>query len=134
MWIFLCFFSYEGPLCDTEKLQQALDKGAKSVDFTGLVAWLTQQLVLFGNIEEKVHATTSPDDSSSFLLELSSFLRELGCINKQLISGNINTRIATKNERILLIEYLIVELMASKITYVKKPKSESKLQLTIVCI
>ncbi|KAK0095367.1 hypothetical protein PV326_008562 [Microctonus aethiopoides] len=122
---------YEGPLIQLEKLQQALGAGAKSVDYTNLVSWLAKQLTLFGCIDEHVHATTSPEDSSSFLLELSSFLKELGCVNSELISGNVNQRLATKHERILLLDYLVVELMASKIIHAKNPETASKLQLTI---
>jgi hypothetical protein len=59
------------------RLQKAISGGAKSVDFTELVAWLSQDLKKFFKLDEHVHPTTTPDDSSSFLLELSSFLKEL---------------------------------------------------------
>lgn len=110
-----------------------MDKGAKSVDFTGLVSWLTKQLASFGNLDEDVQPTASPEDSSTFLLELSSFLKEIGCVNSQLTSGNVNQRLATRQERILLLEFLIFELMASKINYEKNPDT-NKMQLTIVII
>ncbi|XP_034937141.1 protein FAM98A [Chelonus insularis] len=121
---------YDGALLDAQKLSQALEKGPKSTEFTSLVSWLAEQLILFGSTEEHVHPTTCPEDSSTFLLELSSFLKELGCLNSQLVSGNVNQRLATKHERYLLLDYLITELMACKITKVKKPDT-AKLQLTI---
>ncbi|XP_011304753.1 protein FAM98A isoform X2 [Fopius arisanus] len=122
---------YEGPLLDSSRFDEALKKGAKSTDFTSLVAWLSEQLSIFGNFEERVHPTSSPEDSSSFLLELSTFLKELGCVNTQFMSGNLNQRLATRDERMLLLEYLIQELMASKIIEAKKPDAGSKLQVTI---
>lgn len=117
---------YLGYLLDEKKLNKALKKGAKSPDFTGLVAWFAEQFVIFENIEESIHPTTSPDDSSTFLLELSSFLKELGCINSQLTCGNVNQRLSTIDHRIMLIEYLIMELMSCKINYVKKRNITSK--------
>lgn len=125
-------FSYEGPL-DVGKLNHALEKGAKSVDFTALVSWLAEQLAMFCNLDEHVHPTASSEDSSTFLLELSSFLKELGCVNSQLTSGNVNQRLATRQERALLLEYLITELMAGKINHEKNPDT-AKLELTIVII
>ncbi|XP_015596643.1 protein FAM98A [Cephus cinctus] len=122
---------YTGPLLDPEKLSDALNGGAKSVEFTTLVAWLAEQLITFNDLDESIHPTSSADDASSFLLELSSFLKELGCVNRQLMTGNINQRLATKQERMILLEYLILELMTSKILECKKPTSNSQLEVTI---
>lgn len=115
-----------------DKLTEALETGPKSVEFTTLIAWLSDQLVSFCELDERVHATTCPEDASSFLLELSLFLKELGCVNQQLTSGNVNQRLATKTERTLLINYLVTELMASKISVTRKPEAANKLELTIV--
>ncbi|XP_043281580.1 protein FAM98A [Venturia canescens] len=122
---------YDGPALTPEKLSDALDKGPKSVDFSSLVAWLADQLVLFGELDERVHATTSPEDASSFLLELSLFLKELGCVNSRLMGGNVNQRLSTKEDRVILLEYLITELMTSKILESSKPKTANQLELTI---
>lgn len=126
---------YGGQLLDEKKLNQALEKGVKSPDFTGLVAWFADQFVLYENIEERINPSTSSDDSSIFLLELSSFLKELGCINVQLTSGNVNQRLSTIDHRVLLIEYLVMELMSCKINNAKKPNiSSTNNQVTIVSI
>lgn len=107
--------------------------GAKSTDFTGLIAWFSDQLATFTDIEETVHATNTADDSNSFLLELSSFLKEVGCVNEKLMTGHVNERLANESERAMLIEILATELMANKLLEVKCPKEEKKMELTIVC-
>lgn len=121
-------------MLDADKLSQALKLGAKSPDFTNLVAWFAEQLATFIDIDETVHATTSPDDASSFLLELSFFLKEIGCVNEKLMTGNINQRLANESERAILIEFLVTELMACKICEIKCPKEEKQMEVTIVSI
>ncbi|RLU23214.1 hypothetical protein DMN91_003417 [Ooceraea biroi] len=122
---------YTGPVLDSDKLSQALQGGAKSPDFTGLVAWFTEQLATFIDIDETVHATTSGDDASSFLLELSFFLKEIGCVNEKLMTGHVNQRLANESERAILIEFLVTELMAAKLLEVKCPKEEKQMEVTI---
>lgn len=61
-----------------EKFNIAVDEGPKSIEYTKIVEWLSKELKFLSSLEEHVHAITSPDDSSSFLLEVSSFLKELG--------------------------------------------------------
>ncbi|KAG5341253.1 FA98A protein, partial [Acromyrmex charruanus] len=122
---------YTGPMLDANKLLNALKLGAKSPDYTSLVSWFTEQLATFIDIDETVHATTSSDDASSFLLELSFFLKEIGCINEKLMTGHINQRLANESERAILIEFLITELMACKLLEVKCPKEEKQIEVTI---
>ena len=55
-----------------------MDGGPKSVEYTGLVEWLSKELQTLCKLDEHVNAVSSAEDSSSFLLELSSFLKELG--------------------------------------------------------
>jgi hypothetical protein len=121
-------------MLDSDKLSQALKIGAKSPDFTSLIAWFAEQLATFINIDETVHTTTSADDASSFLLELSFFLKEIGCINEKLMTGHVNQRLANESERAILIEFLATELMASKLLEVKYPKEEKQMEVTIVSI
>lgn len=126
--------SYTGPMLDPTKLRLALQTGPKSMDFTQLVSWLTNQIGSFSGIDESVQPTSSPDDSSHFLLELSTYLKELGCVNKKLITGNVNQRLASMCERIILVEYLISELMACKILESNKEIDKKAVQITIVSI
>ncbi|KAL6265658.1 hypothetical protein P5V15_002453 [Pogonomyrmex californicus] len=122
---------YTGPMLDVNKLSDALKLGAKSPDFTSLISWFTEQLATFIDMDETVHATTSADDASSFLLELSFFLKEIGCMNEKLMTGHMNQRLANESERGILIEFLITELMACKLLETKYPEEEKQMEVTI---
>ncbi|KYM98540.1 PREDICTED: protein FAM98A [Cyphomyrmex costatus] len=122
---------YTGPMLDTNKLSNALKLGAKSPDFTSLINWFSEQLATFIDIDETVNATASSDDASSFLLELSFFLKEIGCMNEKLITGHMNQRLANESERAILIEFLAAELMACKLLEVKCPKETNQIEVTI---
>ena len=80
---FLCNFTHLFGASRYEKLNEstlksAIAEGPKSIPFTQLVEWLTKELQFLYSLDEHVNAISSPDDSSSFLLELSSFLKEIG--------------------------------------------------------
>ncbi|XP_078041931.1 protein FAM98A [Augochlora pura] len=111
---------YNGELTESNKFMEALKLGPKSPEFTKLVAWLADEITILNEMDETVHAIASADDSSSFLLELSCFLKELGCINERLISGNINTRLSTQQDRYILLDFLGAELKASRLLEYKR--------------
>ena len=54
------------------------NSGPKNVEYTKLVAWVSKELQVLLQLEEGINATTSPDDHSSFCMEVSSFLKEMG--------------------------------------------------------
>lgn len=77
----IIFNRYTGELSDEAGLKGAVegqDGGARCPAYTSLVAWVTGELRVLGNLEEMVNATHSADEHSSFLMEVSSFLKELG--------------------------------------------------------
>ncbi|XP_076376001.1 protein FAM98A [Megalopta genalis] len=111
---------YNGELTESNKFMEALKLGPKSPEFTKLVAWLADEITILNEMDETVHAIVSADDSSSFLLELSCFLKELGCINERLISGNINARLSTQQDRYILLDFLGAELKASRLLEYKR--------------
>lgn len=118
-------------MLDGQKFLQELNVGAKSVEFTRLISWLANEIGEYTNIEERINATNSADDSSSFLLELSSFLKELGCVNDKLMTGNVNQRLIDKQDKLVLIDFLISELMAAKILQFNEPQDKS-LEISVV--
>ena len=72
---------YTGELNEETGLRKAVDGqdgGARCPAYTSLVAWVTGELRTLANLEEMVNTTTAADEHSSFLMELSSFLKELG--------------------------------------------------------
>lgn len=129
---FSWYYRYTGPLLDFTKLSVAVKDGATSLHFTGLVAWFSGELATFIDIDETVRP--AKNQANTFLLELSLFLREMGCVNEKLVTGCINHRLSTESERLLLLEYLATELMASKLLEDKYPKEEKQLEITIVSI
>ncbi|XP_037875986.1 protein FAM98A [Bombyx mori] len=116
--------SYEGPLSEEAVFAKAIEGGAKSLDFTKLVHILAEELKNLCHLEETVNMINDPDDSSSFLLELSSFLKELGCPYKKLVTGHMSSRLQSKDDRLLLLDYLISELMAARMVNVDRPQDK----------
>lgn len=58
---------------------------------------------------------------NEFLLELSGLLKEMSCPYPALISGPVSNRFHTHADRFLLLNYLLTELMASKMCHKIKP-------------
>jgi len=81
------YFSYNGPLLDSAIFAKAIDGGAKSSEYTKFIHEISEELKTLCSLEESVHATQGPDDASAFILELSSFLKELGCPYLSLTMG-----------------------------------------------
>lgn len=80
-------YRYEGPLTDEAVFSKALDGGPKSLEFTKLIHILAEEIKSLCNLEETVNMMNDADESSAFLLELSSFLKELKCPYKKLVTG-----------------------------------------------
>lgn len=112
----------------------SLKHGPKSIEFTKLVAWMADEIAILYDMDETVHAIVSPVDSSSFLLELSCFLKELGCVNEQLMSGNVNERLATEQDRYILLDFLGAELKTSRLLEFRKHKASNSMDVDVVSI
>ncbi|XP_063370346.1 protein FAM98A-like [Cydia amplana] len=122
---------YTGPLTDEAAFAKALEGGPKSLEYTKLIHILAEELKKLCNLEETVNMMNDPDESSSFLLELSSFLKELGCPYKNLVTGHMSSRLDTKEDKILLLDYLISELMAARIVGVDRPKEKPGMEIVM---
>ncbi|XP_064093639.1 protein FAM98A-like [Macrobrachium nipponense] len=115
---------YAGDISDETSLKAAVEGsggGPRNMAYTSLVAWATAELKVLDQLEEMVNTPTSPEDHSSFLMELSSFLKELGCPHTQLTEGNVNQRLETVEQRLLLLDFLLAELMAARMISAAKP-------------
>ncbi|GLG94523.1 Uncharacterized protein GBIM_01726 [Gryllus bimaculatus] len=121
---------YTGPIVDEEGcLEKALEGGPKSIEFSQLIEWISKELKTLCSLEEHVNAITSADDSSSFLLELSSFLKELGCAYTSLTSGHMSDRLNSRKKRLLLLDYLLSELEAARMISINKPDLSKAMQV-----
>ncbi|CAF4944553.1 unnamed protein product [Pieris macdunnoughi] len=123
---------YEGPLADEVAFAKAIDGGPKSLEYTKLVHILAEEIKKLCNLEETVNVMNDPDESSTFLLELSSFLKELGCPYKKLVTGHMSSRLESREDKILLLDYLVSELMSARMVSVDCPKEKQGTGMNIV--
>lgn len=122
---------YEGAVMQEEAFTAALDGGAKSIEYTQVVEWLSAELKEVCKLDDQVNAITSPDDSSSFLLEVSSFLKEINCPYQGLVEGPVSQRLASKESKLQLIDFLCSELEAARMVATNKPDVSKHMQVEV---
>lgn len=121
-----------GKSISPKEFKKSIDGGAKSVKYTQLIEWITKEIQILSGLEEHVNAISSEADSSSFLLEVSSFLKESGCSYNILITGNVNERLNSNENKLLLLDYLIGELRASRIINANSTNKKLNMEVTLV--
>lgn len=52
--------------------------GPKNLAYAQLVGWVTGELRVLCELEEQVTPISSPEDHSSFVMEVCSFIKEMG--------------------------------------------------------
>ncbi|CAG0878683.1 unnamed protein product [Darwinula stevensoni] len=112
-------------------IEKALESGPKDPLYTKLVEWLSLELKALCDLEDHVNAITEAEDSSSFLLELSSFLKELGCPHKTLMEGPVNKRLASREDRLILLDFLTTELQAARMIHVNKGTEDRSMHVAV---
>lgn len=112
---------YPEELLKDEEFKKMLHGTSFNITFTQVVSWLSNELQESANLEEHINAVSNSEENDSFLMEVSAFLRELACPYKTLISGSIEERLNTSENRILLLEFLTTELSSARIICVNKP-------------
>ncbi|KAJ8936859.1 hypothetical protein NQ318_012822 [Aromia moschata] len=125
----LNLIGYNGPLLQKTQLPVAIEGGPKNVEYTQLVNFLTNEIRTLLAIDEEVNAVTSPEDSVAFVMEITSFLKELNCPYTALTDGLVSDRLQNVSDRLLLLDYLITELMGARILQEKKPEKKIELKL-----
>lgn len=121
-----------GKSISVKEFKKLINGGPKSIKYTQLIEWLTKEIQTLLGLEEHVNAITSEADSSSFLLEVSSFLKESGCSYNSLIAGHVDDRLNSDENKLLLLDYLIGELRASRIINASTTKTKCNMQVTII--
>ncbi|XP_023305220.2 protein FAM98B [Lucilia cuprina] len=114
---------YKGKCLLNDELTRAVEGGTRSVEFREVVTWLAQELHILRKTDESV--SKECDDPSEFAMELSAMLKELGCPFSRFVTGPLSERFETKEDRLQLIDYLITELMATKMALRLKPAEQS---------
>jgi len=107
----------------------AVRGGLDNEEFTDLVSYLSNELKHLEGLEEGLGQFKKGGDQQGWKMELSSFLRELGCPHKQLIEGDVSERFTTEKSRLILLDFLLTELMASKMIACNKPKDTMNIKM-----
>ncbi|CAD6999406.1 protein FAM98A [Ceratitis capitata] len=118
----LSALAYEGPCLKTEGLVKALEGGPRDVDFRELVGWLTEELHVLRKTDEHVAELQDP---SEFAMELSAMLKELSCPYQRFVAGPLSERYQSREACAQLLDYLVTELMATKMVYRSNPAQQS---------
>lgn len=118
----LRILGYPGSLGEPSALDAALDAGARSVEFTGLCSWLVAQLKsVCPSIEESISPTQGPEEADSFQLEVSGVVSELHCPYTALTTGEVTTRLTSRDNCHNLLGFLISELQAARVLKAREP-------------
>lgn len=121
-----------GKSMSVKEFKKSINDGPKSIKYTQLVEWITKEIQILLGLEEHVNSISSEADSSSFLLEVSSFLKESGCSYNTLITGNFEDRLNSNENKLLLLDYLIGELRASRIINASTTNTKCNMQVTLI--
>nr|XP_023026562.1 protein FAM98B isoform X1 [Leptinotarsa decemlineata] len=120
---------YSGPLLQKPHFPLAIEGGPKSIEYTKVINFLTNEIRTLQGIDEEVNAITCPEDSVAFIMEVTSFLKELNCPYKSLTHGHVSDRLQNVSDRLLLLDYLLTELMGARILADKRPEKKIELKL-----
>lgn len=118
----LSALAYKGPCLKVDGLVKALDGGPRDSDFRGLIGWLTEELHVLRKTDEHV---AELQEQSEFSMELSAMLKELGCPYQRFVTGPLTERYETREACAQLLDYLLTELMATKMSYRLRPAQQA---------
>lgn len=118
----LSALAYEGPCLKVNGLIKALEGGPCDSDFRLLIGWLTEELHVLRKTDEHV---AELQDQSDFSMELSAMLKELGCPYQRFVAGPLTGRFETREACAQLLDYLLTELMATKMSYRLRPSKQA---------
>lgn len=121
-----------GKTLSNKEFKNCIDGGATSIKYTELIEWMTKEIQLLSGLEEHVNCISSEADSSSFLLEVSSFLKESGCSYTILTTGAVENRLNSNENKLLLLDYLIGELRVSRMLNANNTNKKNSMQVTLV--
>ncbi|XP_065562927.1 protein FAM98A-like isoform X2 [Artemia franciscana] len=115
----------------SDDLEKILKCSLAGEQFTTVINWISLKLAKIGKTEEIVHPVASELEVDSFLIELSSLLRELRCPYSIIIEGSLKENLQKRDARLLLLFFLSSELQASAMILADAPVDKS-MQIEIV--
>ena len=109
-------------------LKTAVDEGVKNAEFSDLISYLTQEISSLSHLEDQIQ--DQDVGSEAWMMELSSLLRELGCPWSVLTEGPVHKRLESRRSRLILLDFLLTELMSSRMMAVNKPSHGLNITMT----
>ncbi|ODM93853.1 Protein FAM98A [Orchesella cincta] len=90
--------------------------------YSELVSWAASELQAVAQTEEVVQPVKSAEDLPDFQMEFSGLLKELGCPYSSIMEQSLGSRFDAPEKKKIMLNFLLSELQAARITYVHKPK------------
>lgn len=124
---------YSGTFNDVALLARLLDRNDPGyiVEMSKLVNFLSVKLKSLCQLEDMVNAIEKPEEGDMFCMELAGLLRELYCPYSVLMDGPPAARLANRENRLKLLNFLISECQAAIMNNLENqlekslPKSET---------
>nr|SVE70443.1 EOG090X06T3 [Daphnia similis]SVE71067.1 EOG090X06T3 [Daphnia similis]SVE71698.1 EOG090X06T3 [Daphnia similis]SVE72329.1 EOG090X06T3 [Daphnia similis] len=124
---------YTGTFNDVAQLARLLDRNDPGyiVEMSKLVNFLSVKLKSLCQLEDMVNAIEKPEEGEMFCMELAGLLRELYCPYSVLMDGPPAARLANRENRLKLLNFLISECQAAIMNNLENqlekslPKSET---------
>eukprot|EP00731_Ephydatia_muelleri_P017983 Em0011g23a len=110
---------YSGKLLEESDLRDAVQQGLASHEYRHICSSLCEELKTLNQMQECVSRISGPEDAESFQLELRGFLLELNCPHTTL-ADNLDQF----DVKLLLLDFLLAELMASRLMALRKATAE----------
>ncbi|XP_065161732.1 protein FAM98B [Atheta coriaria] len=112
-----------------DEFSKALNQAPKSIEYSKMVHYITTELKGLNPLDEQVNVIAVPEDSVSFILEVGSFLKEIGCPYQTLSQGSMEDRLNSMDNKLLLLHYLLSKLLAARMQQHNKPDKKIKLKV-----
>ncbi|XP_057379141.1 uncharacterized protein LOC130701179 [Daphnia carinata] len=124
---------YSGTYNDVAQLTRLLDRNDPTyiVEMSKLVNFLSVKLKSLCQLEDMVNTIEKPEEAEMFWMELAGLLRELYCPYSALTDGPPAARLANRENRLKLLNFLISECQAAMMNNLENqlekslPKSET---------
>ncbi|XP_055343359.1 protein FAM98A-like [Paramacrobiotus metropolitanus] len=110
----------------SENFRNAIGNGTAAVEYSHIIMALCKQLRILANINQDISEMRSPADANSFVMDVTSFLHEMECPYARLTSAPLTERLATPENRLLLVDFLVGELQAARVNYATYGPETSK--------
>lgn len=119
---------YNGELCSYATLKEAVHEKTVPQSFRNLVVWLASHIKMDIDLKENISG-----DDATFDLDVKGLVRELGCPYTEVIQSN---RFDTAESRLFLLDFLVTELQACRMTkdHNQMEHSQENSSILTICV